>query len=117
LWLGTPKGIVWAPKAELLAVAGGNARMPPAAWPGRAKAFSRAWSAAAPRRAWQTPDGALWFATLYGLVKVDPETLPFNSAVPPVRIERILVNDQPAAHVDAIELPAAPAVWRSSTPR
>jgi ligand-binding sensor domain-containing protein/signal transduction histidine kinase len=107
LWLGTPKGIVWAPKAELLAVARGERPNATIRLAGSSEGVQPGMvGGSSTPGAWQTPDGALWFATLYGLVKVDPETLPFNSVVPPVRIEHILVNDQPAAHVDAIELPA-----------
>jgi len=107
LWLGTPKGIVWVPKAELLAVARGELRAANLRFAGSREGIQPGpvGSGSTPA-VWQAPDGALWFATRYGLIKVDPETLPFNSVVPPVRIERILVNDQPTARVDAVELPA-----------
>jgi ligand-binding sensor domain-containing protein/signal transduction histidine kinase len=107
MWLGTPKGIVWAPKAELLAVARGERPEATIRAAGSSEGVQPGMvGGSSTPGAWQTPDGALWFATLYGLVKVDPKTLPFNSAVPPVRIERVLVNDQPATRTDEIELPA-----------
>ena len=107
LWLGTPKGIVWVPKSELLAVARGEHQTATLRFAGSREGIQPGpvGSGSTPAVC-QAPDGTLWFATRYGLIKVDPETLPFNSAVPPVQIERIVVNDQPAPRVDAIELPA-----------
>jgi PAS domain S-box-containing protein len=107
MWFGTPKGIVWAPKSELLAVARGEHRAAALRFAGLREGIQAGTvgSGSTPA-AWQAPDGALWFATRYGLIKVDPETLPFNSVVPPVRIERVLVNDQPAARNDVVELAA-----------
>ena len=107
LWLGTPKGIMWAPKAELLAVARGERSDIPFHLAGSSEGIEPgAVGAGYTPAAWQASDGTLWFATSHGLIKADPKILPSNSVVPPVRIERILVNDRPLAHADSIELPA-----------
>jgi PAS domain S-box-containing protein len=107
LWLGTPKGIVWVAKAELLAVARGERPDANLRLAGSSEGIQPgAVGSGSTPAIWKTPDGILWFATRYGLIKVDPETLPFNAIVPPVRIERVLINDQPAARTDAIELSA-----------
>lgn len=40
-------------------------------------------------------DGTLWFATLKGIVQVDPETMPVNRVAPPVVIEQVSVDEVP----------------------
>ena len=42
----------------------------------------------------RTEDGRLWFPTSKGLVAVDPNKVRTNTLVPPVVIERLLVDDQ-----------------------
>jgi hypothetical protein len=42
--------------------------------------------------AWRGKGGMLWFATLKGLVMVDPTRVTRNLAVPPVRIESVGIN-------------------------
>ena len=42
----------------------------------------------------RTEDGRLWFPTSKGLVAVDPGEVETNTLVPPVVIERLLVDDQ-----------------------
>lgn len=42
----------------------------------------------------ETP-GALWFATLKGIARVDPEHMPVNRVPPQVAIERVSVDDTP----------------------
>jgi signal transduction histidine kinase/ligand-binding sensor domain-containing protein len=42
----------------------------------------------------RTEDGRLWFPTSKGLVAVDPDNVRTNTLVPPVMIERLLVDDQ-----------------------
>jgi ligand-binding sensor domain-containing protein/signal transduction histidine kinase len=40
-------------------------------------------------------DGSLWFATLKGIARVDPEHMPVNQVAPRVAIERVSVDDAP----------------------
>lgn len=42
--------------------------------------------------AWRSSDGRLWFGTAKGVVIVDPQHLQLNEQVPPVKIERLLVD-------------------------
>ena len=42
----------------------------------------------------KTADGRLWFPTAKGLVAVDPTGIKTNPLPPPVRVERMLVDDQ-----------------------
>jgi signal transduction histidine kinase len=59
--------------------------------------------------AWRGRDGHLWFATIQGLVTVDPTRLAPNTNPPPVVIESVLVEGQPAGAGDpaaGITIPA-----------
>jgi ligand-binding sensor domain-containing protein/signal transduction histidine kinase len=42
-------------------------------------------------------DGSLWFATLKGIARVDPEHMPVNRVPPEAAIERVSVDDAPQA--------------------
>jgi len=46
-------------------------------------------------RALSSPDGRFWFATAAGVVAFDPRGSEPQPAPPPVRLEAVLVNDQP----------------------
>ena len=43
---------------------------------------------------WKTADGKLWFATIKGVVMIDPAHLKLNTLPAPVAIEKIVVDDQ-----------------------
>lgn len=49
-------------------------------------------------------DGTLWFATLKGIARVDPEHMPVNHVAPQVVIERVSVDDVPADTVTALKV-------------
>jgi signal transduction histidine kinase/ligand-binding sensor domain-containing protein len=49
----------------------------------------------------KTADGRLWFPTAKGLVAVDPAGVKMNPLPPPVRIERMLVDDKQFAEGNA----------------
>jgi ligand-binding sensor domain-containing protein len=53
----------------------------------------------------RTEDGRLWFPTSKGLVAVDPGKVRTNTLVPPVVIERLLVDDQVVSEGAAPESP------------
>jgi signal transduction histidine kinase/streptogramin lyase len=53
----------------------------------------------------RTEDGRLWFPTSRGLVAVDPDNVRTNTLVPPVVIERLLVDDQVVREGAAPESP------------
>lgn len=44
---------------------------------------------------WRGKSGQLWFATVKGVVSVDPKELPVRSAAPPVVIEEVRVDGEP----------------------
>ncbi|MBN1352473.1 response regulator [candidate division KSB1 bacterium] len=43
--------------------------------------------------AWRSRDGKLWFASIAGIVTIDPNHIPTNPVKPPVYIESIMSND------------------------
>ncbi|HEU5070949.1 MAG TPA: two-component regulator propeller domain-containing protein [Verrucomicrobiae bacterium] len=45
----------------------------------------------------RSPDGRLWFPTAHGIAVVDPRSVRRNDVPPPVWIEEVLVEGQPAA--------------------
>jgi hypothetical protein len=52
----------------------------------------------------RTPDGTLWFATLRGITVTNPEHQQENRLPPPVVIENVTIDDQPAPSTDSISL-------------
>ncbi len=52
----------------------------------------------------RTPDGALWFATLRGVSVTNPEHQQENRLPPPVVIENVTVDDQPAPWAESISV-------------
>jgi signal transduction histidine kinase/CheY-like chemotaxis protein/ligand-binding sensor domain-containing protein len=107
MWLGTPKGIVWAPKAELLAIARGERRADSFAIASETDGVipSTVGFGSQPTSL-KDHDGRLWFATYRGLVVADPGQVPVNSVPPPLLIERVLIDNQPVTPSgDAIHVP------------
>jgi len=52
-----------------------------------------------------TADGAIWFPTRDGAVRVVPGGRPTNPYVPPVVVQEVLVNDSAVAFADGLVLP------------
>jgi signal transduction histidine kinase/ligand-binding sensor domain-containing protein/DNA-binding response OmpR family regulator len=55
--------------------------------------------------AWKSTDGRLWFATIKGLVSVDPNKLTTNTQPPPVIIEQLISGNQTIPMKQDIALP------------
>ncbi len=95
LWLGTPEGIVSTSKEQLLEMVHGE----------RAKAVYRRVTegdgvtsgtigfGSSPDIA-QAADGRIWFASRHGVASVNPARITTNRAVPPVHIERVLIDNR-----------------------
>ena len=107
LWMSSNKGIFRVSRADLLdRVEGRRGPVPGAlARPGRRPPDRPVQRRLLARRARGTRDGRLWFPTLRGLVGVDPARLRSNSVVPPVVIDRFLVDGRPVAGASPVELP------------
>ena len=54
----------------------------------------------------RTRDGRLWFPTIGGVAIADPGEIRLNTVPPPVQIERVLVDTEPVAAGDSLELRA-----------
>jgi len=108
IWLGTPKGIVWAPKAELLAIARGERRADSFAIASETDGVIASTVGFGSQPAsMKGADGRLWFATYRGLVAADPNQVPINRVAPPVLIERVLIDNEPRLPSEgAITIPA-----------
>jgi signal transduction histidine kinase/ligand-binding sensor domain-containing protein len=52
----------------------------------------------------KTRDGKMWFPTQHGVAIIDPEAVPRNPLPPPVLIEEFLIQRQPAALRDVMEI-------------
>jgi signal transduction histidine kinase len=50
-------------------------------------------------------DGSLWFATLKGIARVDPEHMPMNSVAPQVAIEQVSVDDVAQSAITGLMVP------------
>ncbi len=107
LWLGTPRGLVWARKDNLLAVAQGRptALKYQLAGAGDGVLASGVGFGAQPEWA-RLPDGELWFASRGGVVAAQPRNLRPNTVAPIVRVEGVSVDGASVPSRDVIELPA-----------
>jgi signal transduction histidine kinase/CheY-like chemotaxis protein/HPt (histidine-containing phosphotransfer) domain-containing protein len=54
----------------------------------------------------RTPDGALWFPSIRGIVRVDPDAVVANTLVAPVLIEATLADGEPIVPAGEISVPA-----------
>jgi ligand-binding sensor domain-containing protein len=97
LFIGSLKGVSYASKAALLAMARGG---PPAPLHtvvlGDGVLSDAVYSSTQPV-VWKAHDGILWFATRQGLYGIDPAKLAVNTTPPPVYVERIVADNQPQA--------------------
>jgi len=59
----------------------------------------------------RTPDGALWFPSIRGIVRVDPNALHTNTLAPPVLIEATLADGEPVMPAGEIAVPAGTNNW------
>lgn len=94
LWIGSPAGLLRVSIEELLAVMAGRSQ------PLTGRVYDRA--DGLPTRdctvspgldAGPPPENYLWFPTIKGLVRADPDRLHPNPLPPPVAIEAVLVED------------------------
>jgi len=96
LWLGSPSGLLRVKKEELNALARGATNAVQCRSYGRADGLpTRECTVGGQPGAWRTADGRLWFATVKGLVSINPAQLKPSPYPPPVLIESILVDGQP----------------------
>jgi diguanylate cyclase (GGDEF)-like protein len=93
-WMSCNKGIFRVSRRELHEVADGKrSRVNPVVY-GTADGMRSAECNGGSPAGWRTRDGRLWFPTIRGVVRIDPEHLPTNPLPPPVVIEEARVDEQ-----------------------
>jgi len=104
LWLGSGRGICRASRSNLLAEARGETSTAALYFATQEDGVRPGYSAYGnyPFGAFGNypitavgPDGRIWFAQRTGVVAVNPPALRLNSSPPPVKIERVLADEQP----------------------
>jgi signal transduction histidine kinase/ligand-binding sensor domain-containing protein/CheY-like chemotaxis protein/HPt (histidine-containing phosphotransfer) domain-containing protein len=103
-WITTNKGLMSIARAGVEALADGGA-MPEYHVYGvadglRTEEFDGGNTSAGCR----TPDGMLWFPSVRGIVKVDPNHIVTNRLPPPVRIEQVAADNVPLRLADGMEI-------------
>ena len=105
LWMGGDTGIFHIAKRELEASAGHAGTVVHPVLYGTADGLrSRETLYGSMPCVWKSRDGRLWFATIEGVAVIDPAHIPVNRIVPPVWIERVLVNGHAVPLTDGIRL-------------
>lgn len=95
LWFGSERGVFWVSRAELNE--GATSRSKPVL----CHQYSRSdglsgiqCSRGVQPASCKARDGKLWFATVNGVLVVDPRNLPSNPLPPPVVIEKVTLDDR-----------------------
>jgi signal transduction histidine kinase len=97
LWFGSQKGIFRVLKSAFQQVADGQLATLPCVTYGNYDGLpTTECSGSYQPSAWRGRDGRLWFATLKGVVGIQPEEIPVNNLAPSVLIEDVLVDGKPA---------------------
>ncbi len=105
LWMSSNKGIIRADKKELENFSPSQAKLKDIFLYGTADGMETNECGGGGHPAgWKTSDGKLWFATIKGVVMIDPANLKLNSQLAPVAIEKIVVDDQTYRAGNSIEL-------------
>jgi diguanylate cyclase (GGDEF)-like protein len=93
LWMSCNKGIFRVSKRELNDFADGKIRSIASVPFGKSDGMkSNECNGTSQPAGWKTRDGALWFPTTGGAVRVDPRHLPTNPLPPPVSLEDIVID-------------------------
>ena len=109
LWLSGNKGISRIPKADFEALAlGERTSVTPVSYGTADGMKSNECSGVAQPAGARGKDGRLWFPTTRGVVVIDPTRLAVNPLVPPVQIEEVVVDGEPATSLD---FPPGRARW------
>ncbi|HSS22504.1 MAG TPA: two-component regulator propeller domain-containing protein [Pyrinomonadaceae bacterium] len=102
LWMSSNKGIYRVNKNELNDFANGRVSSVTSVVYGAADGMRTSECSPA---GWRTSDGRLWFATVRGVVVIDPNNIKFNLLAPPVAIERVVVDGRDFSPREKIEAP------------
>jgi ligand-binding sensor domain-containing protein len=105
LWISCNRGIFRVAKAELEAVASRSARAVHPRLFGVADGMKSSECNGGNPAVWKDEQGGLFFPTIDGVVRVDPERLPRNEVPPSVVVEQVLVNGRPLEGRQEVTVP------------
>ncbi|GIV57188.1 MAG: hypothetical protein KatS3mg042_0101 [Rhodothermaceae bacterium] len=106
LWIGSNKGITRLSKADFAAFARDPGAPLTQIVYGRADGLKSAEANGGTQpAAWRARDGTLWFATMKGVVRIDPAHIPVNRVPPPLALEEVSAAGQPLPLFGTPELP------------
>ena len=106
LWMSSDQGVFRVSKQSLNALSQGQIRTLTSTSYGIENGMSvTTCSEGNQPAAWRTTDGRLWFATIKGLVSVDPNKLTTNAQPPPVIIEQLLSGNQVVQMKQGLAIP------------
>ncbi len=112
LWISTDKGLISFPRAAVDALAAGGTQIPDYHVYGGADGLRTVeFGGGNTSPGCRTPDGMLWFPSVRGIVKVDPDHIVTNKLPPPVRIEQATVDGTALALTDGIEIAPGAQHW------
>ena len=108
LWMSSVKGIFQVRKAELDAFDRGTVRtINSSSYDTDDGMNSAQCNRGTQPSGCRTTDGRLWFATISGMVMLDPTSLPVNPVAPAVFLEQVRCDDRTVPFGTLLKLPAA----------
>jgi signal transduction histidine kinase/ligand-binding sensor domain-containing protein/DNA-binding response OmpR family regulator len=112
VWLTTNKGLMSVARDALDDLANGAIRVPDFQVYGLADGLRTAeFDGGNTSAGCRSPDGLLWFASIRGIVRVDPGHIRTNSLPPPVRIEQVRADGEVLTPKDGEKVPPGPQQW------
>lgn len=95
LWCGSSRDIFRVNRQELNALIEGQVKTLSTVSYGHTQDMQSSVHFGTHPSAYRTRDGKLWFPTLNGVVRIEPEKFSFNTYLPPVKVEQVLIDKQP----------------------
>jgi signal transduction histidine kinase/ligand-binding sensor domain-containing protein/CheY-like chemotaxis protein len=109
LWLGTVKGITRVRKVDLDAFDRGAIPSIDAVTFGTAEGMNSAQcNRGTQPSGCRTADGCLWFATIDGMVMINPQSVPTNEQAPVAMVEQVTDGRQPLDYSGSLRLHSGP---------
>jgi diguanylate cyclase (GGDEF)-like protein len=105
VWMSSNKGIFRVPKRELDEVADGTRERITGTVYGTDDGMRNVECNGGASAGGRMRDGRIWFPTIEGAVRIDPEHLPTNRIPPPVAIEEVLVDGKAGGTPGLLRLP------------